>query len=164
MATPLTLDSARRNDGTFVLTAAGEIDMSNIAAFNDSLAAAISESAGSGTALTVDLSAVGYLDSTAITALFSNADHIAILAHPPHLMDVFSVSGLTELVTIEAAPAQRPSVVGGGEDVTSTTGDSRAGPRGRGCPTSPAMPARRRSGRSWRHANADRCRTSRRTR
>ncbi|WP_396928949.1 STAS domain-containing protein [Mycolicibacterium sp.] len=105
MATPLTLDSVRRNDGTFALTAAGEIDMSNIAAFNDGLAAAISESAGSGTALTVDLSAVGYLDSTAITALFSNADHIAILAHP-HLMDVFSVSGLTELVNIEAAPAQ----------------------------------------------------------
>ncbi|AKK27921.1 STAS domain-containing protein [Mycobacterium sp. EPa45] len=103
MATPLTLDSACRSDGTFVLTAVGEIDMSNVAAFNEGLTAAITESAGGDARLTVDLSAVKYLDSTAITTLFSNADRIAILAHP-HLMDVFTVSGLTELVTIEPAP------------------------------------------------------------
>jgi anti-anti-sigma factor len=103
MATLLTLDNTCRNDGTYVLIAAGEIDMSNIAEFNEGLAAAISESAGSGDPLTLDLSAVTYLDSTAITALFSEADHIAILAHP-HLMDIFAVSGLTELVAIESAP------------------------------------------------------------
>lgn len=103
MATLLTLDNTCRNDGTYVLIAAGEIDMSNIAEFNEGLAAAIRESAGSGDPLTLDLSAVTYLDSTAITALFSEADHIAILAHP-HLMDIFAVSGLTELVAIESAP------------------------------------------------------------
>jgi anti-anti-sigma factor len=109
MATLLTLDSARRHDGTFVLVAAGEIDMSNIAAFNDGLAAAIDESACSGGRLTLDLSAVTYLDSTAITALFSKADDITIVAHP-HLMDVFTVSGLTELITVEPAPlATEPS-------------------------------------------------------
>jgi anti-anti-sigma factor len=103
MATSLTLNSARRNDGKFVLTAAGEIDLSNIDVFNEGLAAAISESAESEKPLTVDLSAVTYLDSAAITALFNRADGIDIIAHP-HLMDVFTVSGLTELTTIEPAP------------------------------------------------------------
>lgn len=102
MATSLTLDSACRDDGTFVLFAAGEIDMSNVEAFNEGLSAAIAESDGSGQKLTVDLTAVSYLDSTAISALFSRAGLIDIIAHP-HLMDVFQVSGLTELVSIEPA-------------------------------------------------------------
>ena len=103
MATSLRLDSTCRDNGTYVLAATGEIDMSNIVAFDEGLAAAISESANSAAALTLDLSAVTYLDSTAITTLFREADHIAIVAHA-HLMDAFSVSGLTELVTIEFAP------------------------------------------------------------
>ncbi|MCX8565206.1 STAS domain-containing protein [Mycolicibacterium mucogenicum] len=102
MATPLTLDSAYRDDGTFVLVVAGEIDMSNVEAFSEGLTAAIAECGGSGDNLTVDLSAVKYLDSTAISALFSRAGRIDIVAHP-HLMGVFRVSGLTELVSIEAA-------------------------------------------------------------
>ena len=103
MSTSLTLASSLRPDGTHVLVAAGEIDMSNIEAFNEGLAAAISGSGGSETTLILDLSTVTYLDSTAITALFDNADHISIVAHP-HLMDVFTVSGLTELIDVEPAP------------------------------------------------------------
>ncbi|WP_445166127.1 STAS domain-containing protein [Mycolicibacterium sp. Dal123E01] len=103
MATSLNLDIVSRDDGAFSLVAAGEIDMSNIEAFNEGLDAGIRESAGSGTTLTVDLGAVTYLDSTAITALFGKADRIDIVAHP-HLMDVLAVSGLAEVVAIEPAP------------------------------------------------------------
>jgi anti-anti-sigma regulatory factor len=53
--------------------------------------------------LTVDLSAVEYLDSAAINALFRRADHIDLIAHPA-LMPVLAISGLSELVTIESAP------------------------------------------------------------
>ncbi|OBG28084.1 STAS domain-containing protein [Mycobacterium sp. E3198] len=103
MTTPLTLDTARRDDGNLVLTAAGEIDLSNIDAFNQALSTATTE-AGSGETLTVDLSAVEYLDSAAINALFARADDIRLVAHPL-LMPILNVSGLTELVTTEPAPS-----------------------------------------------------------
>jgi anti-anti-sigma factor len=103
MATSLTLDTARCSDGKLVLIATGEIDLSNIDAFNQALTAATTEAVSSGGTLTVDLSAVEYLDSAAINALFNHADHIRLIAH--HLlMSILTVSGLTELVTTEAAP------------------------------------------------------------
>ena len=104
MSTSLTLDTARRTDGKLMLIAAGEIDLSNIDAFNQALSAATSEAAGSDGRLTVDLSAVEYLDSAAINALFARADEIHLIAHPL-LMPILRISGLTELVTIEAAPS-----------------------------------------------------------
>ena len=103
MPTSLTLDTARRNDGTPVLIAVGEIDLSNIDALNQALTTATAEAASSGGTLTVDLSAVEYLDSAAINALFAHADHIRIIAHPL-LMSILTISGLTELLTIEPAP------------------------------------------------------------
>jgi anti-anti-sigma factor len=103
MSTLLTLDTARRSDGRLVLIAAGEIDLSNIAAFDQALSTATTEAVGSGVTLTVDLSAVEYLDSAAINALFSRADHIDLIAHPV-LMSVLAISGLSELVTIESVP------------------------------------------------------------
>jgi anti-anti-sigma factor len=102
MPTSLTLNTAR-NDGKLVLTAAGEIDLSNIDAFNQALSTATTEATSNGGTLTVDLSAVEYLDSAAINALFARADHISLIAHPL-LMSILSISGLTELVTIESAP------------------------------------------------------------
>ncbi len=102
MPTLLTLDTAHRDDGDVVLTAAGEIDLSNIEAFTQALGAAIAERGGGGP-LTVDLSAVEYLDSAAINVLFIHADDIRLIARPL-LMRVFNISGLTELATIEAAP------------------------------------------------------------
>ena len=103
MTTALTLDTARCNDGKVVLIAAGEIDISNIDAFNQALTTATTEAASSGGALTVDLSAVEYLDSAAINALFTCADDIHLIAHPL-LMPILTISGLTELVTVEPAP------------------------------------------------------------
>ena len=101
MPTSLTLETARNRDGKLVLTAAGEIDLSNIDAFEQALATATTEAADSGETVTVDLGAVEYLDSAAINALFTYADHIHLIAHPV-LMPVFGISGLSELVTIES--------------------------------------------------------------
>ena len=103
MPTLLTLDTAPRDNGELVLTAAGEIDLSNIDAFTQALTSAIAENGDSGEPLTVDLSAVEYLDSAAINALFTHADEIRLIAGPL-LMRVFNISGLTELAAVEAAP------------------------------------------------------------
>jgi anti-anti-sigma factor len=103
MSTSLTLDTAHRNDGKLVLIAAGEIDLSNIEEFDHALSTATTEAVSSGATLTVDLSGVEYLDSSAINALFSRADHIDVIAHPI-LMPILAISGLSELVDIEAAP------------------------------------------------------------
>jgi len=103
MPTSLTLETARSDDGTLVLTAAGEIDLSNIDAFDQALATASGEAARSGETLTVDLSGVHYLDSAAVNALFTRADHIRLIAHPL-LMSIFDMSGLTKLVSVELAP------------------------------------------------------------
>ncbi len=104
MPTSLTLDTARRTDGKLVLIAAGEIDLSNVDAFNQALTAASTEAGSSDGTLTVDLSAVEYLDSAAINALFARADHIHLIAHPL-LTPILKISGLTELVTVDAPPA-----------------------------------------------------------
>jgi anti-anti-sigma factor len=102
MPTSLTLDTARR-DGQVVLTATGEIDLSNVDAFSQALSAATTEAGGDGGTLTVDLSAVEYLDSAAINALFARADHIRLIAHPL-VVPILFVSGITELVAVESAP------------------------------------------------------------
>ena len=95
MPTALTVTTTRRADGTVVLTAVGEIDLSNI----DTFTAALAENTGNGK-LIVDLCGVEYLDSGAINALFSYADHIRLVANPG-LMPLLSISGLPELVDVE---------------------------------------------------------------
>ena len=102
MPSLLTLETARSEAGELVLLAAGEIDLSNIDAFNQALAAATAEADGG--RFTVDLSAVEYLDSAAINALFTHADHIQLISHPL-LVSALTMSGLAELVTIETASA-----------------------------------------------------------
>lgn len=102
MSTPLTLDTVRRSDGKLVLIATGEIDLSNVDAFSQALANATSE-AGRRGRIIVDLSGVEYLDSAAINALFARADYIRLIAHPV-LMPSLTISGLSELVTVEPAP------------------------------------------------------------
>jgi anti-anti-sigma factor len=106
MPTSLTVDTARSGDGGLVLTAAGEIDLSNVDSFDEALTTAVAETADGGEMLTVDLSAVEYLDGAAVNALFPHADHIRLIAHP-FLIRVFAVSGLTELATVEPAVLRR---------------------------------------------------------
>ena len=102
MSTLLTLDTARSDDGKLALIAAGEIDLSNIDKFTQALTTAVTDTAERGETLIVDLSAVEYLDSAAINALFPHAEHIHLIAHP-FLVRVFDISGLAELATVEPA-------------------------------------------------------------
>jgi anti-anti-sigma factor len=104
MSTLLTLDTARGNDGRPVLIAAGEIDLSNVDEFDRALRAAIAETTGSEGKLTVDLSTVKYLDSAAVNVLFTYADQIQLVVHP-FLVRIFTITGLTELTTVEPAPS-----------------------------------------------------------
>jgi anti-anti-sigma factor len=99
MATPLTLSTDRRDDGMLVLTAVGEIDMSNVDVFTQALA----DGAADGE-LAVDLCAVDYLDSGAINALFTHAERISVVANPV-LIPVLTVSGLTKLVPVDPPEA-----------------------------------------------------------
>ena len=101
--TPLTLRTERGSDGTPRVIATGEIDLSNIDAFTEALATA---SAGTRRPIIVDLSAVKYLDSAGINALFSHADEVDrlhLIVHP-FLTRVLTISGLSEVAIVESAP------------------------------------------------------------
>lgn len=104
MTTPLTLNTARGDDGQIALIAVGEIDQSNIDAFSGALATATADAASSGETLTVDLSAVEYLDSAAINALYASTEHITLISNPL-LTRILTVSGISELTTIEVPPS-----------------------------------------------------------
>ena len=95
MVTPLNINT-EDHDGTVVLTASGEIDLSNIEEFSG----ALSEAGTDDAVLIVDLSDVLYLDSGAINALFANAGRIRLIANPL-LMPVLRISGLTDVATVE---------------------------------------------------------------
>ncbi len=102
MATPLVLNTGRGADGSPLVIASGEIDLSNIDVFTDALATA---SAGTRTPITVDLSAVKYLDSAGINALFSHADEVDrlhLIVHP-FLLRVLTISGLSEVAIVDTA-------------------------------------------------------------
>ncbi len=99
MSTPLTIRIERAANGQLVLLATGEIDASNVSEFADALKAGAD---GGTDILTVDLSAVDYLDSAAINALVPHAESLHIIANPV-LMRVLVVSGLTELAKVSSA-------------------------------------------------------------
>lgn len=99
MNTPLSVHSEQRADGGLVLRAVGEVDASNVA----ELAKALQDGINEGGLLTVDLSAVDYLDSAGINALVPHAESLHIIANPI-LMRVLRVSGLEDLARISPAP------------------------------------------------------------
>lgn len=99
MSTPLTLHSEHDAQGRLVVRATGEVDASNV----NELVKALAHGRDNGGPLTVDLSAVDYLDSAGINALVPHAESLHIIANPI-LMRVLRVSGLEELATISPAP------------------------------------------------------------
>lgn len=103
MTTPLTMNTTRSDHGHMALVAKGEIDQSNIEEFSRELASATTAAAGSGETLIVDLRAVEYLDSAAINALYANTEHIKLIANPL-VTRILTVSGISELTTIEVPP------------------------------------------------------------
>ncbi|MEV6809386.1 STAS domain-containing protein [Streptomyces sp. NPDC017248] len=92
MTTPLTLTPGRRADGTALLTAVGEIDMTN----TDALCEALDTTHGP---VVLDLTGVGYLDSAGLNVLFARADRVELVA-TPLLAPVLEISGLTGLTTV----------------------------------------------------------------
>lgn len=102
MATPLALNTDRGPDGMARVVAAGEIDLSNIAEFARTLADA---TGGTREPMTVDLSAVEYVDSAGINALFDHADavdRLHLVVHPL-LFRVLTISGVSKVAIVEAA-------------------------------------------------------------
>jgi anti-sigma B factor antagonist len=96
---PLELSIRTDGDGTTVLTAVGEIDMSNAADFRDALSQAAAGDAG----FVVDLIGVNYLDSAGLTALLPYAPRVRVTATAV-LAPVLSVSGLDSITTVVSAP------------------------------------------------------------
>jgi anti-anti-sigma factor len=100
MTTALTLTTGAGPGGAAVLTAAGEIDMSNAEAFATALTSAAAVAADG--RLVVDLTAVQYLDSAGLAALFAQADHIEVRTGPL-LAPLLEISGLAELTRVHLA-------------------------------------------------------------
>ena len=99
MTTPLDLSARQDGNGETVLTAAGEIDMSNAADFR----AALSRAGAGGAGFSVDLTRVDYLDSAGLTALLPYAPRIRVIATTV-LAPVLAVSGLDSITTVVPAP------------------------------------------------------------
>lgn len=99
--TPLTLSTEHGVDGTPRVIAAGEIDLSNIRAFDEAMTNA---GRGPSASITVDMSAVHYLDSAGIKVLFKQAnelDRLELIVHPL-LLRVLSITGLSDVATVTA--------------------------------------------------------------
>ena len=97
MSTDLNFATIERPDGALVLAVAGEVDMSNAAAFGTALAAAQDE-AGTDS-FVVDLTRVEYLDSAGLAVLFRHVDHATLVA-APLLAPVLAIAGLDDITTI----------------------------------------------------------------
>jgi anti-sigma B factor antagonist len=95
MATPLEVSTRREADGTSVVTAVGEIDMSNADRFRD----ALGQAAADGGPLVVDLTGVEYLDSAGVHALFAFTPGLALIASPL-LAPVLTISGLADVTSV----------------------------------------------------------------
>ncbi|GAB2622258.1 anti-anti-sigma factor [Paractinoplanes abujensis] len=98
MSTPLTLTPGRDPDGAVVLTAVGEIDMSNSATFAAALSDTRRDADGP---FTVDLTAVEYIDSAGLAALFPHVDHLRLLSNQL-LAPVLTIAGLDDITTFPA--------------------------------------------------------------
>jgi anti-sigma B factor antagonist len=97
VTTALTLVSGRGDDGDRVLSATGEIDMSNVAEFG----AALDGELAAGATLTVDLTGVTYLDSAGVAVLFDRVGGHDLRLVAPRLLDrVLRVSGLTQVAKV----------------------------------------------------------------
>jgi anti-anti-sigma factor len=95
MTTPLTLTKTTDRQGRPVITAVGEIDLSNADAF----AAALSDTSGP---VVVDLTGVHYIDSAGMSVLFRHAERAELISSPL-LTPILEMSGLTSMATVRSA-------------------------------------------------------------
>ncbi|MFF5076220.1 STAS domain-containing protein [Actinoplanes sp. NPDC000266] len=99
MSTVLSFATAPGPDGATVLTAAGEIDMSNAAEFAAALDAALAQAAG-GTVV-VDLTKIDYIDSAGLAVVFPHVERVRLIASEL-LAPVLTVVGLDDVTTVRA--------------------------------------------------------------
>jgi anti-sigma B factor antagonist len=104
---PLQLERRQDTDGRDVVVVRGEIDVATSATLRDELYAVID---GGSRSLVVDLSGLGFIDSSGLGVLVGSLKHmrerdgqlvIAGLAQPA--LRVFQITGLTDLFTLEPA-------------------------------------------------------------
>jgi len=98
MATPMTVSTTRGADGQIVVTATGELDMSNLDHFNEALSGALAQA--DGRPVSLDLRGIEYLDSGAINALFACGNRVRVVVNPI-LMPVLKISGITDVMSVE---------------------------------------------------------------
>jgi anti-sigma B factor antagonist len=105
--TPLDIERRKDSQGRDVVAVRGEIDVATSATLRDELYAVID---GGSTALVVDLSGLGFIDSSGLGVLVGSLKHmrerdgemvIAGLEQPARR--VFEITGLTELFPMEPA-------------------------------------------------------------
>ena len=94
MATALELSRRQDPNGTAIVAARGEIDMSNAGSLRDALRQAASEGD-----LIVDLTAVEYLDSAGLTALLHYLPRLRLIASPL-IEPILTMSGLGAITTV----------------------------------------------------------------
>ena len=97
MGAPMTISTHRRPDGQLVVTATGELDMSNIDDFSQAVAEALAETGD--LPVEVNLRAVEYLDSGAINVLYPFGNRVRLVVNSI-LMPVLTVSGLTSVMDV----------------------------------------------------------------
>jgi anti-sigma B factor antagonist len=95
MATALELSHCHDPNGTAIVAARGEIDMSNAGSLRD----ALRHAAPNGDLLIVDLSAVEYLDSAGLTALLDYLPGLRLIANPL-IEPILTMSGLGAITTV----------------------------------------------------------------
>ena len=95
MATALEFSRSQDPNGTTIVAARGEIDMSNAGSLRD----ALRQAAPNGNILIVDLTAVEYLDSAGLTALLDHLPRLRLVANPL-IEPILTMSGLGTITTI----------------------------------------------------------------
>jgi anti-sigma B factor antagonist len=100
MSTALTFATGRQPDGAVVLSATGEIDMSNAGDFAAALSDARQSAAGP---FVLDLTRVEYIDSAGLAALFPHVEDIRLVA-TELLEPVLTIAGLADVTTINERP------------------------------------------------------------
>ncbi|WP_045744440.1 STAS domain-containing protein [Actinoplanes rectilineatus] len=97
MNAALTFATSRRPSGDILLSAVGEIDMSNAATLAAALADAHRDASGG--PVTLDLTGVEYIDSAGLAVLYPHVATLRLVA-TDLLAPVLTVAGLDDLTTI----------------------------------------------------------------
>jgi anti-anti-sigma factor len=112
---PFKTRTERVGDSTYVVSAAGEIDLGTGPAFKAALRGALDDGA---TALVVDLGECGFMDSTGITILLRASERlnhspksVAVVTDHPNLLTVLKLTGVDAILGLY--PSRSAALNGG---------------------------------------------------